>query len=140
MNATCEAILMRQFDADCEAGKPLPDDVAKHLSVCSSCQSAWAEGSQMDHYLQSHMKEEPGNHLYRRSYMVAVNEHTTEHLNWFWWRQSAIALLIGLAVGGATHIFAELNGLNWLNVSVFLFSASVVFLLSIMWHLRDTEN
>lgn len=109
----CDLCLMRQFDEDVVAGKPLPDDVQQHLRDCADCREAWHSEFQFEQQLTSAMKMEPPVHVYRKAYVESVRiseERQRKHQQWL---NAVQWLTIGLVTAAFTYLGIQFLPESW---------------------------
>ncbi|MFZ5841880.1 MAG: hypothetical protein ACOY3E_03185 [Pseudomonadota bacterium] len=123
----CEIILLRQFDADCRTGAPLPANVATHLASCDNCRQQWAELRAFDHGLKLAMTVEPPVELYRAAYRAAVELDEAPVKANKRWLQAGYALLAGVAVGQGLLMLPWTADWPWLAPIGFLAVSAALF-------------
>lgn len=124
----CETVLLRQFDADCRPGLPVPADVAAHLASCANCQHEWAQQQHVDVNLRRALTVEVPVSLARRAYHAAVEidqPQATPAKRWLH------GLYAGLAGAGAAQLLSLLPltaNWQWLIPATFLLVSCGAFL------------
>lgn len=111
--SACDQCLMRQFDEDVVAGKPLPMDVQQHLRDCPECRDAWQQEFQFDQKLTKALKLEPPAHVYRQAYVDSVRvgeERQRRHQQWL---NAVQWLTIGVVTAALTYIGIQLLPDAW---------------------------
>lgn len=124
----CERYLLRQFDADCAAGMPMPADVATHLAGCDSCRSEWQQSQELDAALRDAIRVDVPMALYRRAYLAAVDDLQPSPSPARRWMRLLVAGLSGAAAAGVSLWLPTVSEWIWLAPAAFIVVAASVYL------------